>query len=258
MNYEKLKYSVRFILLILFFMKNSLVHAKQAQTLPDALVCMDAARKTEQDYKIPPYILSAVALTETGKTTYYTKGVQKGKLRTPWPWTANIAGKGRYFRSKQEAITEISDALSRGIRSIDVGCMQINLRYHGEAFANLEEAFDPYLNMRYAAEFLTSLYARFGNWPQSVERYHSATPVHYQRYRKIVAQNWDVAEKLMRPQNGEISKYLLSYDTIVTASVAIPSVVLEHEIDPMTTFRQNRMRDIAKMRAMVREYTQAN
>ena len=34
-------------------------------------------------------------------------------------------------------------ALERGVRQVDVGCMQINLQSHPHAFASLEDAFDP-------------------------------------------------------------------------------------------------------------------
>ena len=54
--------------------------------------------------------------------------------------------------------------------------MQINLRYHPEAFASLEAAFDPAENLGYAARFLGNLRARYGSWTAAIGRYHSATP----------------------------------------------------------------------------------
>ena len=46
---------------------------------------------------------------------------------------------------------------ANGVRSIDVGCGQINLMYHPDAFPNLELAFDPQANAAYAARFLKAL-----------------------------------------------------------------------------------------------------
>ena len=69
----------------------------------------------------------------------------------PWPWATNHAGEGHYFASAPEAITWVAAQQASGIRSIDVGCFQVNLHYHPDAFAGLAEAFDPAANARYAA-----------------------------------------------------------------------------------------------------------
>ncbi len=47
-----------------------------------------------------------------------------------------------------------------GMQSIDVGCMQINLRAHPAAFASIDDAFDPAANADYAARFLRDLLQR--------------------------------------------------------------------------------------------------
>ena len=62
------------------------------------------------------------------------------------------------------------------MRSIDVGCMQVNLLHHPQAFATLEQAFDPPTNARYAARFLISLFHQTADWPKAGALYHSATP----------------------------------------------------------------------------------
>ena len=48
---------------------------------------------------------------------------------------------------------------AQGVRSIDIGCMQVNLMHHPNAFATLDAAFDPLANALYAARFLTELRA---------------------------------------------------------------------------------------------------
>ncbi|MEY8882549.1 hypothetical protein [Donghicola sp. XS_ASV15] len=52
------------------------------------------------------------------------------------------------------------DTMAGGTTSIDVGCMQVNYRWHGEGFSSLEDMFDPAANTAYAAEFLTRLKER--------------------------------------------------------------------------------------------------
>jgi hypothetical protein len=56
--------------------------------------------------------------------------------------------------------------------------MQVNLRHHPAAFASLDDAFEPSLNVDYAARFLIALRngdAR-GDWIEAAGMYHSRTP----------------------------------------------------------------------------------
>jgi len=61
----------------------------------------------------------------------------------PWPWTINAEGQGPYFATRAEAISAVQRLQEQGVRSIDVGCMQVNLLHHPQAFATMEQAFDP-------------------------------------------------------------------------------------------------------------------
>ena len=61
---------------------------------------------------------------------------------------------------RRQAIAAVKALQARGVRSIDVGCMQINLSYHPHAFRDLDQAFDPHANAAYAERFLTQLYRR--------------------------------------------------------------------------------------------------
>ena len=60
-----------------------------------------------------------------------------------WPWTINVEGKGFHFKTKRDAIRFVKDQMTAGKESIDVGCMQINLKYHPDAFTSLDQAFSP-------------------------------------------------------------------------------------------------------------------
>ena len=70
-------------------------------------------------------------------------------------------------------MSEVAALLARGQRSVDIGCMQVNLLHHPTAFPTLEEAFEPAANVRYSIAFLKELRARTGNWAQAVASYHS-------------------------------------------------------------------------------------
>jgi hypothetical protein len=113
----------------------------------------------------------------------------KGIVR-PWPWTINAEGRGQFFATKQDAIAAVRALQLSGVRSIDVGCMQVNLMYHPNAFASLDEAFDPPANALYAARFLNSLYGASQSWVQATAAYHSETPAIGADYQRRVASRW--------------------------------------------------------------------
>ena len=103
-------------------------------------------------------------------------------------------GQGRYFASKQAAIRAVEQMRRRGITAIDVGCLQVNLHYHPDAFARLQAALDPAMNADYAGRFLRRLHGQTGDWRQAVARYHSATPSLGQPYQRKVFALVDVPE----------------------------------------------------------------
>lgn len=152
-----------------------------ARAMPIAPVpetaCLAAIAGTENSAAMPPNLLRAIARVESGRP-----GVAPA-----WPWTVNADGKGYYLDSKAEAIALVQALRGQNIRSIDVGCMQINLVHHPDAFSSLEDAFDPERNVRYAAQFLRWLRAETGDWDSAVARYHSGDPVRGADYRRRVA-----------------------------------------------------------------------
>ena len=133
-----------------------------------ANVCREAMPAYEKHYRIPRNLLGAIGLTESGYVDPATKTFG------PWPWTVYAEGKGRYHANKEAAIADVQAAKRRGVRNIDVGCMQINLKYHPHAFHNLEQAFDPTTNVAYAAKYLADLKRQHKSWNIAIGRYHSA------------------------------------------------------------------------------------
>lgn len=112
-------------------------------------------------YQIPAGILYAVGLTETGN---------KGSLQ---PNALNIGGKAVFPHSRSEALLAFENARREGKSLIDLGCMQINHRYHGDQFRNVGDMLDPRRNVEYAARFLAQLHARHETWSMAVARYHA-------------------------------------------------------------------------------------
>lgn len=146
--------------------------------------CRIAIDRIEREANIPAQLLTAIALVESGRADPDT-----GE-KIAWPWTVNNAGDGRYFDTKAEAMDHVRALVRRGQLNIDVGCMQINLSYHPDAFVSLEEAFDPLANVAYAARFLRELRDGKHSWSLAVANYHSATPERGEAYRKKVFDAW--------------------------------------------------------------------
>lgn len=145
------------------------------------MLCDTAIRAAARSNGNPAELMAAIGLVESGRPD-----VTGGALR-PWPWTINAEGKGLYFASKAEAIAAVRLLQADNVRSIDVGCMQVNLIHHPTAFASLEEAFDPHRNALYAGRFLKQLFRQSQNWLTAAGSYHSGTPTLAADYVKQVA-----------------------------------------------------------------------
>lgn len=148
-------------------------------TSDPAQICDHAARQVAAQSDVPLTVLRAITRTETGRT-------QNGSLR-PWPWTVNMQGKGVWFDTEDQARVFVFRHFKKGARSFDIGCFQINYRWHHQGFNSIEEMFDPMLNARYAAQFLTKLRKELGSWDRAVGAYHSRTEKYAARYLKKFA-----------------------------------------------------------------------
>ena len=149
-----------------------------------AQLCETAATTAEYSGRLPARLLGAISLTETGRVDPAT-----GRIR-PWPWTINAEGVGQFFDTREQAVAAVRALQAKGVQSIDVGCMQVNLMYHPRAFASLDDAFDPNANANYAARFLNALYTSSKDWPAAIAAYHSETPELGDAYRVLVMARW--------------------------------------------------------------------
>ena len=140
----------------------------QNATLINQDLCSLAAQQAEKNYQIKPQLLQTIASVESGRWN------EKLGKRIAWPWTIQANGRGYYYQTKQEAVAAIKQFYARGITNIDVGCMQINMRYHRHAFNSIEDTLDPQKNVNYSAKFLLNLYKNNGhNWQKTAMQYHS-------------------------------------------------------------------------------------
>jgi hypothetical protein len=56
----------------------------------------------------------------------------------PWPWAIDADGVGQFFATKAQAVAAVAALQAQGVHSIDVGCMQVNLMHHPDAFTSLD------------------------------------------------------------------------------------------------------------------------
>ncbi|MFL9876516.1 transglycosylase SLT domain-containing protein [Paraburkholderia megapolitana] len=110
-------------------------------------------------------VLAGIALNESGLN---------GRA---WPWTLNVAGRGFYFRSRDDAYHAVTSLLARRRCDFDVGIMQINWCYHASRFASPWDALSPATNIHVAEDILNENYQKTGSVAKAVAWYHNANPV---------------------------------------------------------------------------------
>ena len=160
--------------------------AASAQPFDDTRkFCAEQTARLERLEGIPRHLLRAISVAESGRWD------EARQATFAWPWTVTAEGEGRFFATKAEAVDHVRALRARDVRNIDVGCMQVNLYYHGGAFAGLDDAFDPPTNVAYAARYLKGLFDAARSWTQAAADYHSTTPARNRPYKLKVVRLWN-------------------------------------------------------------------
>jgi hypothetical protein len=145
--------------------------------------------------RVPLGLLYAIALTETGAGGYLNANA------------LNIEGQSFVGETQSEAMAAFMAARKHGKDLVDIGCMQINFRYHHDGFAKTADMLDPKINVTYAARFLKSLRRKHGSWTIAVARYH-AGPKNLPAQRRYVCR---VLRNLVATGFGDWTAEALSY-----------------------------------------------
>ena len=191
------------------------------------LDCERAGAAAERAAGLPSGLLLAIGKVESGRFDGFSE------RREPWPWAVDVGGTPLFLANVTDAVAAVRGAAANGVLA-DVGCFQISLLYHPHAFASLAVAFDPGANARYAAGFLSELYARTGSWPAAVALYHSATPALGEPYAARVLAAWRAGGAPVMPTVAVVAGVRVitpgapgSGEYVVTlASVPLPRVVV--------------------------------
>lgn len=140
-----------------------------------ASLCRLAAQNASARTGVPQDVLLAITLAETGRSI--------GGNAQPWPWSMNTGGQSHWFATAEELYSAAESRLSAGATNIDLGCFQLNHRWHAAGFSSLQAMIDPDQNALYAARFLADLYRETGDWAAAAAAYHSRTPQYANAYR---------------------------------------------------------------------------
>ena len=148
--------------------------------------CLNFTEKYGKQFNIPDKLLTSISLVESG--------IKKNNNFVSWPWTLNVAGKSMFFDNKNDALSFLKKNYKN--KNIDVGCMQISLKYHINEFDSLENVLDPDTNVKYAAKFLRKLFLKYKRWNEAISRYHSSVPKRKTQYLNRVKNYWsDIRQK---------------------------------------------------------------
>ena len=114
----------------------------------DADLCDQSIEQVAASSSVPRDIIYKVARLESGRNV--------GGRYVSWPWSLNNGGEGHFFNNSSTALSKLSKLRAQGKTNIDVGCMQLNLRWHAKYFDSEEQMMNPLDNVRYAAGYLES------------------------------------------------------------------------------------------------------
>lgn len=163
-----------------FVLLGGAVVAGGAATVVQASVsglCYRAAASAAAEAGVPIDVLIALTWTETGRSI--NSEIQ------PWPWALNDGGTSHWWPDAYTATDYVLRLVADGRTNFDVGCFQINFRWHGANFASIEAMFDPDQNALYAARLIRTLHEESGDWSTAAGAYHSRTPSYATRYREV-------------------------------------------------------------------------
>ena len=189
-------------------------------------LCARHAAEIEIREDLPPHLLSAISKVESGRW------VASRRTVSAWPWTVTSGGKGRFYATMDEALEAVLALRASGRRNIDVGCMQVNLLYHPDAFEDMRAALDPARNIAYAADLLRRLKSEARSWPKAIAYYHSRKNSRNGPYRRKVFRFWH--EEWRRANS--MDQALAGFDDMALDDMALDDMALDDMAPDLTGF----------------------
>ena len=217
------------ILFTIFFL--SLIKESYADNIRKFNSCEKTIKSLELQTDIPKGLLLGI-----GKAEAIRKINNKYII---WPWTINHAGKSMFFDTKKQMRNYVSKNLKKNDFNIDVGCMQINIKWHKNNFKKISDMFEIDPNISYAASFLKQLKNRHGSWDEAIKYYHSSDPKKNNPYLIKVKSFWKKAEdeKIIKAETNKIESLKEINETSVAKIIRERQPYLFERIDKVKFFR---------------------
>lgn len=108
------------------------------------------------------------------------------------PHAINMGGKAYFFKNRELAAKFLVSQIELGKTNIDVGCMQINWRWHGRHLQDPDLLLDERACLYYGATLLKVLAKQKGGWVQAMMYYHSSNPKAQAKYLEKVQKALDL------------------------------------------------------------------
>ena len=171
-----------FISFFLFIIKDTYASTKKKNES-----CEKVIETIEDLTDIPKNLLLSIGKSESGR-------ILKNNKHVIWPWTVNHAGKSLFFDTKNQMKKYVLKYVKKQDYNLDVGCMQINLKWHKNHFKKISDMFAVEPNVSYAASFLLQLKNKHGSWDKAIKHYHSSDPKKNKPYLIKVNHFWKIKE----------------------------------------------------------------
>ena len=221
-----LKDSIIFTIFSLLSMK-----ASYADNIEKLNLCENTIESVEIQTEIPKGLLLGI-----GKAEAIRKIKNKFVI---WPWTINHAGKSMFFDTKKQMSNYIFKNLKRNDLNMDVGCMQINIKWHKNNFKKISDMFEVNPNISYAASFLQQLKNKHGSWDNAIKHYHSSDPKKNKPYLIKVKSFWKKIEdnKIIKAKNIKYESIKKIKETSLSNMIRQRQPYLFERIDKVKFFR---------------------
>lgn len=217
----------------IIFTISFLILAKEAfaDNIDKLKLCENTIESVELQTDIPKGLLLGI-----GKAEAIRKINNKYII---WPWTINHAGKSLFFDNKEQMKNYVFKNLKRKDFNIDVGCMQINIKWHKNNFKKISDMFEVNPNISYAASFIKQLKNKHGSWDKAIKHYHSSDPKKNNPYLIKVNSFWKKVEntKIIRFETNKIKSLKKTNETSLANMIRERQPYLFDRIDKVKYFR---------------------
>jgi len=217
----------------IIFTISFLILAKEAfaDNIDKLKLCENTIESVELQTDIPKGLLLGI-----GKAEAIRKINNKYII---WPWTINHAGKSLFFDNKEQMKNYVFKNLKRKDFNIDVGCMQINIKWHKNNFKKISDMFEVTPNISYAASFLKQLKSKHGSWDKAIKHYHSSDPKKNNPYLIKVKSFWKKVEntKIIKVEANKIKSLKKINETSLANMIRERQPYLFNKIDKVKFFR---------------------